>query len=651
MKNKMFKVGAIVPKLKIANVSYNTKEIISIIKANKDCGLLVFPELSLTGYTCGDLFFQQSLLEESLLGLDKIKDCTKTVKDVTVALGLPFLFEDKLYNCAAYCCNGHVIALVPKSNIPSYGEYSETRWFASGEKVIGREVLFGEDIVPFGIDVLVKDELHGVTIGTELGEDLFVPDKPSTHAALAGANVIVNLSASNEVIKKEEYRLESVKHQSENCYCAYIYTSSGMDESSTDLVFSGHTIIAEDGKVLANHIFPERSHVEYAIIDLDKVDYNRMMHNTFLSNDNAWYRLGITTVHPLASRDEITASQLAAALKKENYPVMRMPFVPADDAERERRCARIIQIQAHGLATRVRATNIKTLVLGVSGGLDSTLALLVCNEAKKIVPDIRIIGYTLPSEGNTSDDTKKNAWALMKALKIDARELAIGKEVKDHLVLIGHGPNYLGDSDTTYENAQARMRTYILMDIANMENGLVVGTGDLSELALGWCTYNGDQMSMYGVNASIPKTLVQYLCYNYALTCGDKKLKEVLLRIVDTPISPELTPNQKGKIAQKTEDKIGKYDLNDFFMFYIMRYGLTPDKILGLALTAYPELTKEHIKEAEIRFYKRFFYQQFKRSCSPDGPKVGTITLSPRGDWHMPSDATVDLWLDILKKA
>lgn len=647
----MFKVGTCVPKLKVANVSFNVKEIIAVMKKYKDCGLLIFPELSLTGYTCGDLFFQQSLLDESIQGLLKIKEQSKTYPNTTFVVGLPYQFEDKLYDCAAYVSNGHITALIPKTNLPDYGEYSESRWFTSGKEVVGRDVFIGEDIVPFGVDILVQDELHGMCIGTELGEDLFVPDKPSTHACLAGANVIVNLSASNEVIRKEEYRLESVKHQSENCYCAYLYTSSGMDESSTDLVFSGHTMICEDGKVLANHIFPERSHVETAVIDLDIVNQKRLQHNTFTARDKEWYRLAFVNVQPLGGKDPITASQLAAALKKENYHVARMPFVPSDDQEREARCARILQIQAHGLATRVRATNIKTLILGVSGGLDSTLALLVCREAQKIVKDIRIIGYTLPSKGNTSDDTKKNAWALMKALGVEGREIAIEKEVKDHLVLIGHGPNYLGEGDTTYENAQARMRTYILMDVANMENGMVVGTGDLSELALGWCTYNGDQMSMYGVNASIPKTLVQYICYNYALTCGDKKLKDVLLRIVDTPISPELTPSKKGKIAQKTEEKIGKYDLNDFFMYYLMHYGYAPDKIMALALVAYPELSKEKVKEAELRFYKRFFYQQFKRSCSPDGPKVGTITLSPRGDWHMPSDATVDLWLDIINKS
>ncbi|NLH64052.1 MAG: NAD(+) synthase, partial [Erysipelotrichaceae bacterium] len=479
----------------------------------------------------------------------------------------------------------------------------------------------------------------------------WVPDKPSTHACLAGANIIVNLSASDEIIGKQEYRRSMITNQSAACYCAYLYASSGTDESSTDLVFSGHCLIAENGRTLKENIYEERPHLMTAVIDLDTIAYNRAHQNTFDSETDRIYRIAEAHIQSLTGRSEMTVSQMKTALQKEEYAIAKNPFVPSDDAERGRRCRKILQIQANGLATRVRASHIHTLVIGISGGLDSTLALLVCHEAQKIVPEIRIISYTLPNKGNTTSLTYHNAVSLMKALDTEIREVSIEKGVHDHLVALGHGDAYKGEGDTTYENAQARMRTYILMDAANMENGLVVGTGDLSELALGWCTYNGDHMSMYGVNGSVPKTLVQYICRTYAETCGNEKLKKILLSIVDTPISPELTPSVNGAIAQKTEDKIGKYDLNDFFLFYTLRYGFDPQKIMAFALTAYPEITKAEMKEAEIRFYTRFFHQQFKRSCLPDGPKVGSVTLSPRGDWRMPSDASAALWLDLIKKA
>ena len=651
MRNQMIKAGTAVPLMKTADPSYNTAEIIRIMKQQKDLGLLVFPELCITGYTCADLFQQTVLLDEAEECLGQIAKASEKLKGLTVVVGLPVRYENSLYNCAAYVSEGSIAAIVPKVNIPNYSEFYEARWFASGRRVADLEVEIAGQKVPFGVNFLPYDPLSGALIGTDICEDLWVPDKPSTHAVLAGANIIVNLSASDEVIGKQDFRRNMVMQQSAGCYCEYLYCSAGMDESSTDLVFSGHCMIAENGRLLKDCIFPERSMVLSALLDLETCAFNRTHQTTFDSNETGWYRRVPVSVKTVNGRDEINVDDLISVLKKEEYPIGRNPFVPADDEERASRCARILQIQANGLATRVRATGIHNLVIGISGGLDSTLALIVCHEAQKLVKEIQIIGITMPSEGNTTGLTYNNALNLMKALDVEIREIPIGEGVKAHLEAIGHGEEYKGEGDTTYENAQARMRTYILMDTANMENGLVVGTGDLSELALGWCTYNGDHMSMYGVNASVPKTLVQYICRTYALTCGDENLKDVLLSIVDTPISPELTPSKNGKIAQKTEEKIGKYDLNDFFLFYALRYGFAPDKVMALAMHAYPELDKETVREAAIRFFNRFFHQQFKRSCLPDGPKVGSITLSPRGDWRMPSDASAALWLEALKKA
>lgn len=645
MKNRMFKTAAAVPSLKVADPEYNTDQIIALIRENPDCGLIVFPELCITGYTCQDLFQQDILLNRSEECLSRIAQATENT-DQTVCVGLPVRFENRLYNCAAIVSSGEIAALVPKVNIPNYSEFYEQRWFASGKDVIGRTIMIADQEVPFGIDILAYDRVHDVMLGAEICEDLWVPDKPSTHLCLAGADIIVNLSASDEIIGKHEYRSMMVQQQSSCCWCGYLYVSSGTDESSTDLVFSGHTMIAENGRILADHVFPKRNQVTAALIDVETIRYNRAHQNTYASADSSWYRRVDITMAPAGGSDEISAAELKAVLQKESYRVPRNPFVPKDDAERGRRCRRIMQIQANGLATRVRSTGIRNLVIGISGGLDSTLALLVCHEAQKIEKDIHIIGYTMPSEGNTTSLTYNNALNLMKTLNVEMHEVPIGSGVTDHLKQIGHSGVYQGEGDTTYENAQARMRTYILMDAANLHNGLVVGTGDLSELALGWCTYNGDHMSMYGVNASVPKTLVQYICRSYAETCGSEDLRNTLLSIVDTPITPELTPNQDGQIAQKTEEKIGKYDLNDFFLFYVLRYGFAPAKIFAFASYAYDDVDEQIIRESLVRFYNRFFHQQFKRSCLPDGPKVGSVTLSPRGDWRMPSDASVQLWLE-----
>ena len=652
MKNRMLKAGTCVPAMKVADVTFNVNEIIKAMKENQDCGLLVFPELCITGYTCADLFQQTLLLDQAEAGLKKIANASQHLSGLTAVVSLPLRFENSLYNCAAYVSEGVIAGLIPKEFIPTYGEFYEGRWFTSGKNIIGRMVAIADQEVPFGIDILAEDEALGALIGTDICEDLWVPDKPSTHCCLAGANLIVNPSASDEIIGKQDYRRTLVSMQSASCYCAYLYVSSGPDESSTDLVFSGHSIIAESGRLLKDSIFEARSHTETAIIDLDQIMHDRIHESTFTAEDSSWFRHVQVSVKALAAKAEISTVQLSAALRKEHYVCARNPFVPKDDAERNRRCGKILEIQANGLATRVKATGIKTLIIGISGGLDSTLALIVASEAKKLVKDIRIIGYTMPNTGNTTGRTYENALKLMKALKIDEiREVPIGKDVQSHLKAIGHSADYQGEGDTAYENAQARMRTYILMDAANMENGLVVGTGDLSELALGWCTYNGDHMSMYGVNASVPKTLVQFICRTYAEGCGNKPLHDVLIDICDTPITPELTPSKNGSIAQKTEEKIGKYDLNDFFLFHTLRYGTEPAKVLALASAAYPEVALKDLQSSAIRFYNRFFHQQFKRSCLPDGPKVGSVTLSPRGDWRMPSDASVELWLSQLKSA
>ncbi len=647
IQNHMIKIGTCVPKLSVGNVKANTEEICAMIQAS-DCSLLVFPELCITGYTCADLFGSDALLQQAKEGLCQIAKSTRDHS--AAAVGLPISFGNCLYNCAALCADGEIKAVIPKINIPTYSEFYESRWFASGRDIRNAMITIDGQEIPFGWDVLGEDDDTGAIIGMEICEDLWVADKPSTHAVLAGANVILNLSASDEIIGKADYRRQMIAQQSAACYCAYAYASSGNDESSTDLVFSGHCLIVENGRLLSEQFDQARPNINTAVIDLDETAYNRRHQNTFGFAQDGYRHVRIS-LQPLAAKAEISSSALAQALHKEHYGISRSPFVPSDAKERGERSRSILAIQAAGLATRVRNTGIHNLVIGISGGLDSTLALLVCHEAKKKCPDIHIIAYTLPNHGNTTSHTYNNARALMKLLADESREVAINAGVKSHLKDIGHSLQYQGNGDTAYENAQARMRTYILMDAANMENGLVVGTGDLSELALGWCTYNGDHMSMYAVNTSVPKTLVQYICRSYADTCGNKELADVLYSICDTPITPELTPSDNGKIAQKTEEKIGKYDLNDFFLFYTLRYGMDPQKLIAFAMCAYPELDLSAIQTAAQRFYKRFFQQQFKRSCLPDGPKVGSVTLSPRGDWRMPSDASAALWLARVSEA
>ena len=648
MKNCHILAAAAVPGLRVGDVSYNTDLIIRMIDNLQDCGVIVFPELSVTGYTCADLFQSDLLLEKAQQALFRIAEVTEG-KDVTVVVGVPVQFGNCLYNCASILSGGKVKALIPKAYLPNYAEFYEARWFASGRGLTGESIVMAGEEIPFGMDVLAMDADTGAVLGVEICEDLWVPDKPSTHAALAGANIIANPSASDELIGKQEYRTQLISQQSGACYCAYVYASAGTCESSTDLVFSGHAVIAQSGSILKEKIFPVESHATKALIDLGALQHDRRRQTTFENAGGQQYRR-VSVRIKTAGRSEVDSAELAEILSKNDYHIARNPFVPASDNARDDRCRRILQIQANGLATRMRATNIHNLVIGISGGLDSTLALLVCAEAKKLVPDCKIIAYTMPNKGNTSKLTHDNADCLMELLADERHEIHIREGVELHLTQLGHGMLYQGEGDVTYENAQARMRTYLLMDAANMKNALVVGTGDLSELALGWCTYNGDHMSMYAVNASVPKTLVKYICKAYAEMCGHRELKNVLLSICDTPITPELTPGDEGRITQKTEEKIGKYDLNDFFLFYTLRYGLEPARTVAYALRAYPELTLEEIKRAAKNFFKRFFTQQFKRSCLPDGPKVGSVSLSPRGDWRMPSDASVALWMKDLEE-
>ena len=625
MKNMVI-VGAATPHLHIADVIYNTKQIVSAIRSFSG-QLLVFPELSITGYTCGDLFQQEELINTAWENLFAIASETKG-KNIAVVVGLPVCYKNKLYNCAAFLADGHVCGIVPKINIPNYGEFYEARWFSSGCNIQGAHLKGAskDEQIPFGTDLLFATHDAAMIIGTDICEDLWVPDKPSTHSCMAGANIIVNPSASDETIGKSAYRQQMIAQQSAACYCGYIYTSAGQDESSTDMSFSGHRIIASSGKTLASSIYDENHVILDSVIDLDMLKHDRLHQTTYCIEEPMKYQ----TVHFGFDVTDVDTE----TIKSHGFSVKKTPFVPSID-DMALRASEITAIQVHGLVTRMRSTGIKTLVIGVSGGLDSTLALLVAHKSCKLVPDSKIIGITMPGQGTTTR-TKSNAIKLMKHLGVDFREIPIGDSVTNHLIAIRGTANYGGDKDVTYENAQARERTQILMDMANNENGMVIGTGDLSELALGWCTYNGDHMSMYAVNTSIPKTLVKYLVLSYAKEYGYQELYD----ICDTPISPELVPTVGNEMVQKTEDKIGKYDWNDFFLYYMLRYGFTPLKILEYAMIAYPDISKQEIVTAEERFYKRFFSQQFKRNCLPDGPKVGSVTLSPRGDWRMPSDAS-----------
>ena len=637
--NKKFgyvRVAASVPELKVANVEFNTKEVIKEIKALDKEGvqIVTFPELCLTGYTCADLFSQDILITKSKEAIKEVIDSTKLL-DIISIIGAPIVCDNQLFNCGVVINKGEILGVVPKTYIPNYGEFYEKRWFSTSNTLTSKTInLFGKE-VPIGIDLVFRDINDSkFTFGIEICEDLWSPKAPSVEAALNGATMIFNLSASNEVIGKAQYRRNLINMQSAKNVCAYIYSSSGVNESSTDLVFSGYAGISENGSMLVEN---ERFNFKTNHIISD-VDIQRLMNNRI--KDISFMGIGAINNYRVIDID----------LKDNNNDLKRIydayPFVPSNEDKRAERCSEIINIQACGLTKRIKHTGMKKCVIGISGGLDSTLAFLVIIEAyrKLGISFDNLIGVTMPGFGTTGR-TYNNALTLMKNYGVTMREVSIKEASLQHFKDIGLEET---DRSVTYENTQARERTQILMDIANKEGGLVIGTGDLSELALGWCTYNGDHMSMYAVNTSIPKTLVRYLVKYFADIEQNEECKKTILDILDTPISPELLPPSKdGKIEQQTESVVGPYILHDFFLYHFMRYGASPDKIKYIASKTFDGMYDEETIDKWVKFFiKRFFNQQFKRSCLPDGPKVGTISVSPRGDLRMPSDADSSIWLE-----
>lgn len=630
------RVAAAIPKLKVANCDYNVNEIINIAKKAQSQGaqFVVFPELAITAYTCGDLFLQRTLQNEALNSLETVLLETQSMECVII-LGMPLLINSRMYNCAVVIKAGSILGVVPKSYIPNYSEFYELRWFCSGIGIQNKTINLLGNEVPFGTEILFEAKnIAGLCFGIELCEDLWVPIPPSSFQALKGATLLFNLSASNEIVSKHEYREELVKMQSAKCAAAYIYTSSGPNESTTDLVFGGHAMICEYGSLLVES---ERFSFEEQLITCD-VDIERLV-NERLKNS------GFTQSPTDSEFRKVTFSLKELETDRIQRRIDPKPFVPSDPNLRNKRCEEIFNIQTSGLGKRLRHTGIEKCVIGISGGLDSTLALLVIVKAyDRLGLDRKNIhAITMPGFG-TSANTLNNSLELMRLMKVTTYQIDIKEACLKHFDDIGHDP---ASYDVTYENVQARERTQVLMDIANKIGGLVIGTGDLSELALGWCTYNGDHMSMYAVNTSVPKTLVKYLVQWAADYVFESETRDVLLRVLDTPISPELLPtDETGQIQQKTEDIVGPYELHDFFLYHLVRYGAVPSKILVMAKQAYEGKYSDEIIEKWLKtFLKRFFSQQFKRSCMPDGPKVGSISLSPRGDWRMPSDSDVSAWL------
>jgi len=639
MKYGFIRTVAATPKIKVADVEFNKSAIIEqIIEAEKNsASIIVFPELAITGYTCGDLFLQNTLIKAAEKAILDIAYKTKEL-EILIFVGFPMEHNSKLYNTAAVIKGGKVIGIVPKTNIPNYGEFYELRHFAKGnEDVIFIE--FGEDkdkyTVPMGTKLLFKcNNINNLIVGAELCEDVWTPNPPSIAHAMAGATVIANCSASDEITGKSSYRQALIEGQSARLVCGYIYANAGDGESTQDLVFGGHNIIAENGIRLSESKRFEAGLI-YADMDLEKLNSERRRMNTFKVDKRSDY---------LYVEFNMNIEEF-----KLNRFIDSMPFVPKSSELMISRCEEILSIQAYALKKRLEHIGCENVVIGISGGLDSTLALLVIVRAFDILGIDRknIHSITMPCFG-TTDRTYNNACELTKKLGATLREINIGDAVKLHFKNIGHDINV---KDVTYENTQARQRTMLLMNIANQVNGIVIGTGDLSELALGWATYNGDHMSMYGVNASIPKTLVRYLVKYSVSLFEDKDLKLILEDILSTPVSPELLPPKEGEIVQKTEDLVGPYELHDFFLYNILRFGFSPAKVYYMALIAFEETYEaEIIKKWITVFYKRFFSQHFKRSCLPDGPKVGSVAVSPRGDLRMPSDACVRLWLDEIEK-
>lgn len=643
---QLLRVAAAVPEVSLANPKANMTAMADMCRQldHRHVRLTVFPELSLTGYTCADLFGQSLLLDEvenilsHYITADtdpKAEAPLSLPQNMVTVIGAPLRRGPHLYNCAVVIAGNSILGVVPKSHIPNYSEFYELRWFTPADSIAGTTISIKGHEVPFGTDLLF--DIGGAMLGVEICEDLWVPLPPSGHLCRQGADIIANLSASDENIGKHDYLLQLIRQQSARCSCGYIYASAGIGESSTDLVFSGNAIIASDGTLLeASPRFIPSSLTAIADIDIERLRNDRRHRNTFAAARESEARI----IHSAQPLSDIKTSFTPLT------PIDATPFVPSDVASRSERCQEIISIQAWGLMQRLRATGMKKVVIGISGGLDSTLALLVAVKAFEMIGIERrnIVGITMPGFG-TTDRTHSNAWQLMEQLGVTPVEIPIGEAVRQHFSAIGHDGVTL---DATYENSQARERTQILMDYANRIGGLVVGTGDLSELALGWCTYNADQMSMYGVNASVPKTLVRHLIEWYADCEATPEVSRLLHDIADTPISPELLPaNDKGEIDQKTEDLVGPYLLHDFFLYHVLRNGFSPLKIYLLACNAFDgTFDADTIKRWMHNFYRRFFSQQFKRSVMPDGPKVGSVCLSPRGDWRMPSDASARLWLD-----
>ena len=630
-----FKVACATPALTIGDVHANTQEILHIISTcDQDVRLIVFPELSLCGYTCQDLLYENILMDSMEEAIFKI--CQENTSDAIIVIGCALRQYNHLYNCAVFIHQHSILGIVPKTYLPNYNEFYEKRWFSSADSCIDDDIYLHGQRIPFSSRILIHDETSGAIIGADICEDLWVPIPPSTYHTLHGANVIVNLSASNETIGKKEYRRNMILSHSTKCMCGYVYASAGIDESTSDLVFSGHAIIADNGYLVHESEIFHRNKLTYGEIDLEKLKNDRLRFSTYMElSEKKDYQFITCQTKPVTQKLELIRT------------IDPYPFVPKDEAVRKDRCMDILHMQATGLAQRLKKINCSQLIIGISGGLDSTLALIVA----KIAFDMNgydtkgILAVTMPGFG-TSERTLHNAQALMEALHTTQKNIDIRKACELHYKDIEHDATSL---DITFENVQARERTQILMDLANQHHGIVLGTGDLSELALGWCTYNGDHMSMYAVNASIPKTLIRYLLVTYAHYCriqSDQKLADILDDICDTPVSPELLPpKENGEIAQITEDAIGSYTYHDFFLYHMLRNHFSPDKIYQLALLAFGEAHKAHIKSTLKTFYHRFFTQQFKRNCMPDGVKVGSVCLSPRGDWRMPSDASADLWL------
>ncbi len=632
MKDGFIKVSAATPKIKVADPAYNTEEILKIIDETEKNGasILVFSELTISGYTCGDLFLQQPLLTECKNQLLRIVKATEN-KSMLVVVGCPIVIKQKLYNCAVVISDGSILGIVPKTHLPNYSEFYELRHFTSGEG-LEEDLWFGEEFgyVNVAVNQLFKcKEIPELVVACEICEDLWVPLPPSTYHAMAGATVICNPSASVETTTKESYRRSLVSNQSARLLAAYIYADAGEGESTQDVVYSGHHLICENGSVLAE---AKRftNEIIYADIDVQKLAAERRKMTSF----------------PGGQTDDYFEQEFSLEVKENKitrtFP--KAPFVPDNQDERDKRCDEILSLQSMGLKKRLEHTNCKHAVVGISGGLDSTLAVLVTARAFDLldIPRENLICVTMPCFG-TTDRTYQNAVSLIKELGATLKEVRIEKAVRQHFADIGHDEN---NHDVTYENSQARERTQILMDMANQYNGMVIGTGDMSELALGWATYNGDHMSMYAVNCSVPKTLVRYLVLYYAETTDNKKLSEVLMDVLDTPVSPELLPPVDGVISQKTEDLVGPYELHDFFLYYMLRFGFPKSKLYRMAkLTFDGVYDDETIKKWLDKFYWRFFSQQFKRSCLPDGPKVGSVAVSPRGDLRMPSDASPTAWI------